>query len=72
MPSLRADVGASRATLDAADLSQPEGARLDAGGDGGEVSDDPRQVELPLEWWSDDELAELVAEWRRELGLDEK
>jgi hypothetical protein len=29
-------------------------------------------VELPLEWWSDDELAELVAEWRRELGLDEK
>jgi hypothetical protein len=36
------------------------------------VSDDPRQVELPLEWWSDDELAVIVAEWRRELGLDEK
>jgi hypothetical protein len=36
------------------------------------VSDDPRQVELPLEWWSDEELAVIVGEWRRELGLDEK
>lgn len=72
MPSLRSDGGASCAAFDAADLSQPAGSRLDAGGDGYQVSDDPRQVELPLEWWSDDELAELVAEWRRELGLDEK
>jgi hypothetical protein len=72
MPALRADGGASCAAFNAADLSEPAGSRLDAGGDGGEVSDDPRQVELPLEWWSDDELAELVAEWRRELGLDEK
>ena len=72
MPALRADAGASRAPVDAADLSQPEGARLDAGGDGYQVSDESRQVELPLEWWSDEELAVIVAEWRRELGLDEK
>ena len=72
MPSLRADGGASRAAFDAADLSEPAAAWFDAGGDGYQVSDDPRQVELPLEWWSDDELAVIVAEWRRELGLDEK
>ena len=72
MPALRSDCGAVRATLDAADLPEPESSRLDAGGDGGKVSDEPRQVELPLEWWSDEELAEIVGEWRRELGFDEK
>jgi len=72
MPALRADAGASRATLNAADLPQPATAWLDSGGDDYQVSDDGRQVELPLEWWSDDELAEIVECWRRELGLDEK
>jgi hypothetical protein len=36
------------------------------------VSDEPHQVELPLEWFSDDELAVIVECWRRELGLDKK
>ena len=72
MPALRSDCGASCAAFDAADLSEPAAARLDTGSNGGEVSDEPRQVELPLEWFSDDELAVIVAEWRRELGFDEK
>lgn len=72
MPTLRTDRRASRAPDTAADLPQPEGARVDAGSDGGGVTDEPRQVELPLEWFTDDELAVIVAEWRRELGLDEK
>ena len=72
MPALRADVGASCAAFDAADLPEPSAAWFDAGGDDYQVSDESRQVELPLEWWSDDELAVIVAEWRRELGLDEK
>jgi hypothetical protein len=72
MPALRSECGASRAAFDAADLSEPSAAWFDAGGDDCQVSDDERQVELPLEWWSDDELAEIVECWRRELGLDEK
>jgi hypothetical protein len=72
MPALWADGRASCAAFDTADLSEPAASRLDAGGNDRQVSDEPRQVELPLEWFSDDELVVIVAEWRRELGLDEK
>jgi hypothetical protein len=72
MPALWADGRASCAAFDAADLPEPAASRLNTSGDDYQVSDEPRQVELPLEWFSDDELAVIVAEWRRELGLDEK
>jgi hypothetical protein len=28
---------------------------------------EPDHDELPLEWWSDEELAEIVAEWEKEI-----
>lgn len=29
---------------------------------------EPAGDELPLEWWSDDDLAEIVEAWEKEIG----
>lgn len=31
---------------------------------------DEQQPELPIEWWSDDELAEVIAEWIKNIQRD--